>query len=248
MFVFGAAAEHSVRRCARVSEHERRAPTQEPLASATAPAWAAPAARGNAITRTAWRILDALDYCVTVVVYLLVPRDTRERWFMPGTQVRNQSASREVFGLLDPSGRARVLDVGGGEGVLTPILQEDPRVRTAEIKRVSRKGIVIHGPAGDGAIELSKRFIAALSERGLRVPRYACEHLEFSMPMPAWFHQTFPGCQLAPRRNLEVEMATLMTEYTPLLRWLSGYRYRRLMADDDRPPFVEYTMTWRKAS
>ena len=118
----------------------------------------------------------------------------------------------------------------------------------AEIKRVSRKGVVIHGPAGDAAIELSQRFIAALSARGVRVPRYAYEHLEFSMPMPAWFAQTFPGCRLTPRRNFDVELATIMTEFTPLARWLSGYRHRRLATGDDRPPFVEYTMTWRKVS
>jgi O-antigen/teichoic acid export membrane protein len=116
----------------------------------------------------------------------------------------------------------------------------------AELKRVSRGGVVIHGPAGPDAIRLSEMFIAALRARGADIPRYAREHLEFSMPMPEWFTQTFPGCELRPRRNLNVELATILTEFTPVARWLAGYRNRRLAAHDDRPPFVEYTMTWRK--
>lgn len=116
----------------------------------------------------------------------------------------------------------------------------------AEIKRVSRLGVVIHGPAGENAIQLSRDFIAALKSRGAEVPRYAREHLEFPMPMPGWFTETFPGCALRPRRNLHVELSTILTEFTPVLRWFAGYRNRRLAALDDRPPFVEYTMTWRK--
>jgi O-antigen/teichoic acid export membrane protein/SAM-dependent methyltransferase len=118
----------------------------------------------------------------------------------------------------------------------------------AEIQRVSRRGVVIHGPAGDAAVTLSQRLIEQLSARGVPIPRYAFEHLDFSMPMPAWFSATFPGCDLRPRRNFDVELATIMTEFTPLVRWLSGYRHRRMVALDDRPPFVEYTMTWRKSA
>jgi ubiquinone/menaquinone biosynthesis C-methylase UbiE len=116
----------------------------------------------------------------------------------------------------------------------------------AEIKRVSRGGVVIHGPAGEDAVRLSRAFIAAMVARGAEVPRYAREHLEFSMPMPAWFEETFPGCRLQPRRNLDVELSTILTEFTPVVRWFAGFRNRRMAARDDRPPFVEYTMTWRK--
>jgi len=49
-----------------------------------------------------------------------------------------------------------------------------------------------------------------------------------------------------PRRNLHVELSTILTEFTPIARWFAGYRNRRLAVRDDRPPFVEYTMTWRK--
>jgi ubiquinone/menaquinone biosynthesis C-methylase UbiE len=116
----------------------------------------------------------------------------------------------------------------------------------AEIKRVSHGGVVIHGPAGEDAVRLSREFIAAMTARGAEVPRYAREHLEFSMPMPSWFQETFPGCRLQPRRNLHVELSTILTEFTPVMRWFAGYRNRRMVALDDRPPFVEYTMTWRK--
>ena len=116
----------------------------------------------------------------------------------------------------------------------------------AEIKRVCRSGVVIHGPAGEDAVRLSREFIAAMTARGAEIPRYAREHLEFSMPMPEWFQQTFPGCELRPRRNLHVELSTILTEFTPVLRWFAGYRHRRLAAGDAQPPFVEYTMTWRK--
>jgi O-antigen/teichoic acid export membrane protein len=274
--------------------------------SAVGPAYVEPAGDVNPIVRSWWRGLQAIDYGVAALIYLLVPRRTRERWFMPGTQLRNRRASDEVFALLDEGRRARVLDVGGGVAALTETLRQDPRVSVVtldldidvlrraaartpggallcadgtrlpfaddtfdaivmvhalehipeavrvplagEIKRVSRKGVVIHGPAGEAAIALSRRFIDALSARGVRVPRYAYEHLEFSMPMPDWFMATFPGCRLTPRRNFDVELATIMTEFTPLVRWLSGYRHSRLAAADDRPPFVEYTMTWRKVS
>jgi hypothetical protein len=64
--------------------------------------------------------------------------------------------------------------------------------------------------------------------------------------MPGWFTQTFPGCELRPRRNLDVELSTILIEFTPIARWFAGYRNRRMAAQDDRPPFVEYTMTWRK--
>ena len=115
-----------------------------------------------------------------------------------------------------------------------------------EIKRVSRRGVVIHGPAGRDAIELARQFIDALEARGGAAPRYAVEHLEFPMPMPEWLNETFPGCVLQPRRNLKVELETLLMAYTPVLRWFSGYKNRQLAAADDKPPFVEYTMTWRK--
>src|SRR3954470_24572942 len=45
-------------------------------------------------------------------------------------------------------------------------------VRTAlagEIKRVSRCGVVIHGPAGEDAVRLSELFIAALVARGAEI-------------------------------------------------------------------------------
>ena len=116
----------------------------------------------------------------------------------------------------------------------------------SEIKRVCRRGVVIHGPAGADAIELTRRFIEALEARGGIAPRYALEHLEFPMPMPEWLAGAFPGCRLQPRRNLQVELVTLLMAYTPIVRWLSGYRNRQLAAADDRPPFVEYTMTWHK--
>ena len=116
----------------------------------------------------------------------------------------------------------------------------------AEIKRVSRDGIVIHGPAGEDATRLSHAFIAELKSRGAEVPRYAREHLEFCLPMPEWFQRTFPGCHLSPRRNLQVELATILTEFTPVLRWFAGYRHKRLAARDSQPPFVEYTMIWKK--
>ena len=116
----------------------------------------------------------------------------------------------------------------------------------SEIKRVSRRGVVIHGPAGDPAIELTRLFIDALVARGGEAPRYALEHLQFAMPMPEWFTETFPGCELQPRRNLQVELMSLLTGYTPIVRWMGGYRSRRMAADDDRAPFVEWTMRWRK--
>src|SRR5262245_50277220 len=116
----------------------------------------------------------------------------------------------------------------------------------SEIKRVSRRGVVIHGPAGEPAIELTRRFIDALVARGGEAPRYALEHLQFAMPMPEWFTETFPGCELQPRRNLQVELTLLLTGYTPIVRWIGGYRSRRMAADDDRAPFVEWTMRWRK--
>jgi SAM-dependent methyltransferase len=131
---------------------------------------------------------------------------------------------------------------------LEHIPQEIRAALAAEIKRVSRQGVVIHGPAGTEAVALTHRFIAALEARGMEVPRYAREHLAFSMPMPEWFSATFPGCRLQPRRNLEVEFITLLTAYTPVLRWLGGYQNRKLSAQDERPPFVEYTMTWKKPS
>jgi hypothetical protein len=118
----------------------------------------------------------------------------------------------------------------------------------SEIKRVSRRGVVVHGPAGVEAIELTRRFIAALEARGGIAPRYALEHLEFAMPMPQWLAEAFPGCALQPRRNLHVELETLLMAYTPIVRWFAGYRNRRLAAADEQPPFVEYTMTWRKPS
>jgi O-antigen/teichoic acid export membrane protein len=116
----------------------------------------------------------------------------------------------------------------------------------SEIKRVSRRGVVIHGPAGEPAIDLARRFIDALVARGGEAPRYAIEHLQFAMPMPEWFTETFPGCELQPRRNLQVELAALLTGYTPIVRWMGGYRSRKMAADDDRAPFVEWTMRWRK--
>lgn len=116
----------------------------------------------------------------------------------------------------------------------------------SEIKRVSRRGVVIHGPAGEDAIELTRRFIDALEARGGVAPRYALEHLEYPMPMPQWLADEFSGCELAPRRNLHVELSTLLMAYTPVVRWFSGLRNARLAAMDDTPPFVEYTMTWRK--
>jgi hypothetical protein len=115
----------------------------------------------------------------------------------------------------------------------------------AEIKRVSRRGVVIHGPAGTDAVELTRQFIAALEARGGTAPRYALEHLEFPMPMPQWLSEAFPGCALQPRRNFQVELDTLLMAYTPIVRWFAGYRNGRLAAADETPPFVEYTMTWR---
>jgi O-antigen/teichoic acid export membrane protein len=270
------------------------------------PAYVQPTGHVNIVTRIVWRALQAVDFGIAVLVYLLIPRALRERLFMPGTQLRNRRACDEVYALLDGAPRSRVLDVGGGVAALADTLAADPRVRVvtldldievlrraaarsavprlvcadatklpfaddtfdaivmvhalehipmavrgplaAEIKRVSRRGVVIHGPAGEDAIALSTRFIEALSARGVPIPRYAFEHLDFSMPMPAWFIATFPGCELRPRRNFDVELATIMTEFTPLVRWLAGYRHRRLAAMDDRPPFVEYTMTWRKSA
>ena len=264
----------------------------------------APDAPGSGVTPLFWRVLKLADYAIAVPVYLFVPRRVRQRWFMPGTMLRNRRAVDAVAELLASAPRALVLDVGGGVAALADALASDPRVRVvtldldfdvlrraqprlasprlvcadgtrlpfaddtfdavvmvhalehipaavrgplaAEIKRVSRTGVVIHGPAGEDAVRLSERFIAALRARGAAVPRYALEHLECSMPMPAWFADTFPGCALQPRRNFDVEMTTIMTEFTPIVRWLAGYRYSRLAAVDDRPPFVEYTMTWRK--
>jgi SAM-dependent methyltransferase len=116
----------------------------------------------------------------------------------------------------------------------------------SEIKRVSRRGVVIHGPAGADAVELARQFIAALEARGGVAPRYAIEHLEFPMPMPQWLNDAFPGCALQPRRNFGVELDTLLMAYTPVIRWFTGYRQQQLSASDDTPPFVEYTMTWRK--
>jgi SAM-dependent methyltransferase len=116
----------------------------------------------------------------------------------------------------------------------------------SEIKRVSRRGVVIHGPAGADAVELTRQFIAALEARGGVAPRYAIEHLEFPMPMPQWLNEAFPGCALQPRRNFAVELDTLLMAYTPVIRWFTGYRQQQLSASDDTPPFVEYTMTWRK--
>jgi hypothetical protein len=142
-----------------------------------------------------------------------------------------------------------------GDGVFDAVLMvhalehipERIRDRLAhEIARVSRRGVVIHGPAGPGAIQLSHRFIDALVLRGMDVPRYAREHLEMGMPMPEWFARAFPGCELKPRRNLDVEFQVIMTEYTPVVRWFAGYRNSRLSNVDDRPPFVEYTMIWKK--
>lgn len=119
-------------------------------------------------------------------------------------------------------------------------------VLAGEIKRVSRRGIVIHGPAGPDAVTLTRRFIEAMEARGMDVPRYAREHLAFSMPMPDWFGRAFPGARVAPHRNLDVELSNLLTAYTPVVRWLGGYRQRRLAQRDTQPPFVEYTMTWKK--
>lgn len=118
----------------------------------------------------------------------------------------------------------------------------------SEIKRVSRRGVVIHGPAGPDAIRLTRAFIDELEARGMEVPRYAREHLAFSMPMPAWFTQAFPGCRVEPRRNLDVEFATLVTAYTPVVRWLGGLRHARMAPQDSLPPFVEYTMIWKRTS
>src|SRR5262249_23833641 len=118
----------------------------------------------------------------------------------------------------------------------------------SEIKRVAGRGVVIHGPAGVEAVELARRFIAALEARGGVAPRYALEHLEFSMPMPQWLAEAFPGCALQPRRHSQVELETLLMAYTPIVRGFGGSRNRRLAAADERPPFVECTMTWRKPS
>jgi len=126
--------------------------------------------------------------------------------------------------------------------------QEIRAALASEIRRVSRRGVVIHGPAGEDAVDLTRRVIGALETRGMHVPRYAREHLAFSMPMPCWFTETFPGCELQPKRNLQVELAVLLTAETPFVRWLGGFRRARMAALDDRPPFVEYTMTWKKAA
>jgi SAM-dependent methyltransferase len=134
--------------------------------------------------------------------------------------------------------------------VLVHALEHIPQsirdVLAREIARVSRRGVVIHGPAGPGAEELSHRFIAALVSRGIPVPRYAHEHLKMGLPQPEWFTRLFPGCELTPCRNLDVEFAIIMTEHTPVARWFAGYRNGRLVDADTRPPFVEYTMIWRK--
>jgi methyltransferase family protein len=134
--------------------------------------------------------------------------------------------------------------------VMVHALEHIPeRIRNSlahEVARVSRHGVVIHGPAGPGALQLSHRFIDALQRRGQAVPRYAREHLEMGLPMPEWFTRLFPGCDLRGRRNLDVEFEVLLAEFTPVVRWFAGYKNARLAGADDRPPYVEYTMIWKK--
>jgi hypothetical protein len=116
----------------------------------------------------------------------------------------------------------------------------------SEIKRVSRRGVVIHGPAGPDAVELTRQFIAALEARGGIAPRYAIEHLEFPMPMPQWLNDAFPGCALQPAPQLHRRArhaADGLHPGDPLVHRLSPAAAR---GSDDTPPFVEYTMTWRK--
>jgi SAM-dependent methyltransferase len=128
-------------------------------------------------------------------------------------------------------------------------ISENVRSQLAdEIKCVARLGVVISGPAGPDAIELSHRFIKAMISRGMKVPRYAYEHLQMGVPRLEWFEKCFPGCRLKPRRNLLVEYRTAMLEHTPVLRWLSSYYYHHfLLACDNLPPYVEWTVIWEKA-
>jgi ubiquinone/menaquinone biosynthesis C-methylase UbiE len=129
-------------------------------------------------------------------------------------------------------------------------IPEDFRdVLAQEIKRVARLGAVIHGPAGEDALSLSHQFIQTMISRGVKVPAYAYEHLEMGMPQLEWFREAFPGCMLQPRRNLSVELRTITLEFTPVLRWLSGFYYHHsLSSQDDLPPYVEWTMIWRKGA
>ena len=127
-------------------------------------------------------------------------------------------------------------------------IPENVRAELAdEIKRVARVGVVIVGPANPNAEELSHRFIKAMIDRGMEVPRYANEHLEMGVPRLEWFEKHFSGCRLKPRRNAMVEYHTAIMEHTPVLRWLSSFYYHNfLSAHDDRPPYIEWTMIWDK--
>jgi len=90
-------------------------------------------------------------------------------------------------------------------------------------------------------------YVGSFALQRKLVDEYCTDCLEMGLPQPVWLDKAFPGCVLVPRRNLSVELRTILLEFTPILRYFSGFYYNRFLASqDDRPPYVEWTMIWRR--
>lgn len=119
----------------------------------------------------------------------------------------------------------------------------------AEMLRVTSDAIVIEGPFGTHAEDLSILFIGTLQRMGRPINPVALEHLTCGLPQVDRVLNTLEGNehQVAMRRNFRVEYVAALVSHLPVLRYLSGFLWRHLLVRwNNQPPFVEAFISYRK--
>ena len=112
----------------------------------------------------------------------------------------------------------------------------------SEMLRVTNDAILIEGPFGKHAEDLSKLFIRTLQCLGRPVNPVALEHLTCGIPDVDQVVSVLARNEVSfvMRRNQRVEYVAALLAHVPFLRYLTGSLWHHfLIRYNDRPPFVE---------
>lgn len=121
-----------------------------------------------------------------------------------------------------------------------------------ELKRVARKYVILHCPAGGFNAEFQgtaydMRFLRNY-QRVFREPEmYTLEHLTSKLPNIEELLCLFPGGTIVGKQNGQTWLMYIMLGRIPYLRLIVGFIYKTfLQKNDDLPPYYACLLTWGK--
>jgi len=145
--------------------------------------------------------------------------------------------------------REDCFDIVVSIATLEHIAREDREIFLSEMKRVTKKKVIISAPVGEVGERYDRRYAEVHKKLLGQAEPFTAEHIRHGLPTLSELRKSFPNAKVYGVQNCSVWFVLIMLEGVPMLQLFTGLIYLlTLKKFNCRPPYYSYLLSWRKAT